>query len=107
MWKLSTFEIIMVIIAMKGKHRYHNCAWSIYAHPVWCSSRAGVREHILERQRDCVEIAKAEDKNKGCKPMVIDETKFRAVCICWRAGEIAATVAMPKMGLNPNTFSSV
>ena len=61
------------------------------------------RESILERQREGIEIAKAEDKYKGRKPVTIDEAKFRAVCTRWRAGEITATAAMKEVGLKPNT----
>ena len=62
------------------------------------------RENILERQREGIEIAKAEGKYKGRKPVTIDEAKFRAVCARWRAGEITATAAMKEVGLKPNTF---
>lgn len=62
------------------------------------------RESILERQREGIEIAKAEGKYKGRKPVAIDEAKFRAVCARWRAGDITATAAMKEFGLKPNTF---
>lgn len=62
------------------------------------------RESILERQREGIEIAKAEGKYKGRKPVEVDEAKFRAVCARWRAGEITATAAMKEVGLKPNTF---
>lgn len=62
------------------------------------------RESILERQREGIEIAKAEGKYKGRKPVAITEAKFRAVCARWRAGEITATAAMQEVGLKPNTF---
>ena len=62
------------------------------------------RESILERQREGIEIAKAEGKYNGRKPVAVDEEKFRAVCARWRAGEITATAAMQKVGLKPNTF---
>lgn len=62
------------------------------------------RESILERQREGIEIAKAEGKYKGRKPVAIDEAKFRAVCARWRAGEITATAAMKETELKPNTF---
>lgn len=62
------------------------------------------RENILERQREGIEIAKAEGKYKGRKPISINETKFRAVCARWRAGEITATAAMKDIGVKPNTF---
>ena len=62
------------------------------------------RESILERQREGIEIAKAEGKYKGRKPVEIDEARFRAVCARWRTGEITAASAMREVGLKPNTF---
>ena len=62
------------------------------------------RESILERQREGIEIAKAEGKYKGRKPVAVNEVKFRSVCARWRAGEITATAAMQEVGLKPNTF---
>ena len=62
------------------------------------------RESLLQRQREGIEIAKAEGKYKGRKPVAINEAKFRAVCARWRAGEITATAAMQEVGLKPNTF---
>ena len=62
------------------------------------------RESILERQREGIEIAKVEGKYKGRKPVAVNESKFRAVCARWRAGEITATTAMQEVGLKPNTF---
>lgn len=62
------------------------------------------RESILERQREGIEIAKADGKYKGRKPVTVDEAKFRTVCARWRAGEITATAAMQEVGLKPNTF---
>lgn len=62
------------------------------------------RESILERQREGIEIAKAEGKYKGRKSIAVNETKFRAVCARWRAGEITATAAMKELSVKPNTF---
>lgn len=62
------------------------------------------RESILERQREGIEIAKAEGRYKGRKPVAVNEAKLRTVCIRWRAGEITATAAMREVGLKPNTF---
>lgn len=62
------------------------------------------RESLLQRQREGIEIAKGEGKYKGRKPVAINETKFRAVCARWRAGEITATIAMREVNLKPNTF---
>lgn len=62
------------------------------------------RECILERQREGIAIAKAEGRYKGRQRVEINESKFRAVCARWRAGEITATAAMQEVGLKPNTF---
>ncbi len=62
------------------------------------------RESILERQREGIEIAKAEGKYTGRKQISVNEDSFRAVCGKWRAGEITATEAMKAAGLKPNTF---
>ena len=62
------------------------------------------RESILERQREGIEIAKAEGKYKGRKPIEVNEVKLRAACARWRTGEITATAAMQIVGLKPNTF---
>lgn len=62
------------------------------------------RESILERQREGIEIAKAEGKYKGRQPVEVDEGKMKAVCKRWRAGKITATAAMQELGLKPNTF---
>ena len=62
------------------------------------------RENILERQREGIEIAKAEGKYKGRKPVEINTEQFKAVCARWRTGEITATAAMKELGLKPNTF---
>ena len=50
------------------------------------------------------EIAKAEGKYKGRKPVEVDTELFKTVCKRWRAGEITATAAMNEVGLKPNTF---
>ena len=62
------------------------------------------RENILERQREGIEIAKAEGQYKGRKPVEVDTELFKTVCKRWRAGEITATAAMNEVGLKPNTF---
>ncbi|MBR0425715.1 MAG: recombinase family protein [Clostridia bacterium] len=62
------------------------------------------RENILERQREGIEIAKAEGKYKGRKPISTDETQFIKTCKRWRNGEITATAAMKELNLKPNTF---
>lgn len=62
------------------------------------------RETILQRQREGIEIAKAEGKYKGRQKKSVDTAHFMAVCAKWRAGEITATKAMDLTKLKPNTF---
>lgn len=62
------------------------------------------RETILQRQREGIEIAKAEGKYKGRKRIEIDEDKFKSVCRRWKNGEITAVQAQKELGLNPMTF---
>ena len=62
------------------------------------------RESILERQREGIEIAKADCKYKGRQPVPVDEQQLRVVCKRWRAGKIPARAAMNELGLKPNTF---
>lgn len=62
------------------------------------------RDNILQRQREGIEIAKANGKYKGKPPMQIDERLFRSICKRWRSGEITATQAMKELKLKPNTF---
>lgn len=62
------------------------------------------RESTLERQREGIEIAKAEGKYKGRKPIEVNERKMKSVCKQWRDGEITATEAMKRLKLKPNTF---
>jgi DNA invertase Pin-like site-specific DNA recombinase len=59
---------------------------------------------MREAQREGIEIAKAEGKYLGRKPIEINETKFRKVCTRWRNGEITATAARKMLGLKSNTF---
>lgn len=62
------------------------------------------RENILQRQKEGIQIAKAEGKYKGRQPIKVDEKAFKKVCKVWRAGEITATEAMKRLNLKPNTF---
>ncbi len=62
------------------------------------------RESILERQREGIEIAKAEGKYKGRQPILVDEEHFKKVCARWRAGEMTARAAMSELNMKPNTF---
>lgn len=62
------------------------------------------RESILERQREGIEIAKAQGKYHGRKPIDVDINQLKKVCAKWRANEITATKAMELVGLKKTTF---
>lgn len=62
------------------------------------------RESILERQREGIEIAKAQGKYKGRKPIKINEKKFKEVCTQWKNGEITAVEAMEELNMKSSTF---
>ena len=62
------------------------------------------RATILQRQREGIEIAKAQGKYKGRKPIPVDEAKFRAECVKWRAGEQTAAETMRHLNIKPNRF---
>ncbi len=60
------------------------------------------RINIRTRQREGIEIAKAEGKYKGRKPIVIDN--FAEIYDEWKTGEITAKTAMERLSIKPNTF---
>lgn len=62
------------------------------------------REYILARQKEGIEIAKAEGKYKGRKPIDVDRDKFISVYNRWKAGEITARASMEELGLQSATF---
>ena len=62
------------------------------------------RDSILQRQREGIEVAKADGKYKGRQPIQIDKSLFESTVADWRAGQITARKAMEIVGLKPNTF---
>jgi len=60
------------------------------------------REYILQRQREGVEIAKANGVYKGRKP--IERAGFDAVVAQWKNGEMTAVEAMRQLDMKPSTF---
>jgi len=60
------------------------------------------REYILQRQREGIDIAKANGIYKGRKP--IEPPEFSQVVARWRRGEITATAAMKQLGMSRATF---
>lgn len=56
------------------------------------------------RQRDGIEVAKANGVYKGRKPIEYDEVKFADLYKRWRNGAIKAKEFMELMDLKPNTF---
>ena len=61
------------------------------------------REHILQRQREGIAIAKTKGKYAGRKTLPLPEHFDTAVAL-WRRGAITATEAMKRTGMKPNTF---
>lgn len=61
------------------------------------------REYLLQRQREGIEIAKANDIYKGRKP--IERPEFDTVAARWRNGEITAVEAIKRLDMKPRTLS--
>lgn len=62
------------------------------------------REQLKLRQREGIEIAKAQGKYTGRKPIPIDWNKFEGLYGEWRAKHITGRDFMRKMGITANTF---
>ena len=60
------------------------------------------REYILQRQREGIDIAKANGVYKGRKP--IKPPTFDQVVARWQHGEITAKAAMKQLGMSKATF---
>ena len=62
------------------------------------------REQLKQRQREGIEIAKAQGKYTGRKPIEIDWTRFGQLYGEWKSKSITGRDFMPRMGLSANTF---
>ena len=62
------------------------------------------REQLKQRQREGIEIAKAQGKYTGRKPIPIDWTKFGQLYGEWKSRNIMGRDFMRRMGLTANTF---
>lgn len=62
------------------------------------------REIILERQREGIEIAKAQGKYKGRQAREIDIDEFRHECELWRSGKQTAEETMNHVGYKKAQF---
>ena len=60
------------------------------------------REHILQRQREGIAIAKEQGKYKGRKP--IQTPEFEQIVAKWRSGTITAAEAMRMLHMSKTTF---
>lgn len=60
------------------------------------------RDYILQRQREGIEIAKAQGKYTGRKPL--QHPDFDRVVRQWQTGQITAVAAMRKLGMSKSTF---
>lgn len=62
------------------------------------------REQLKQRQREGIEIAKAQGKYTGRKPISIDWDKFAKLYDEWKAKKITGRDFMRRMELSVNTF---
>ena len=61
------------------------------------------REYILQRQREGIEIAKAEGKYKGRKPIAVTD-RFLGAARSWQEGSLPLKDAIEQSGLSESTF---
>ena len=62
------------------------------------------REQLKQRQREGIEIAKAQGKYTGRKPIPTDWTRFGQLYGEWKSKSITGRDFMRRMGLSANTF---
>lgn len=62
------------------------------------------REQILQRQKEGIELAKAEGKYKGRQRIEAPKDTFSKQYDAWKAGEQTARQAMLALNMKPNTF---
>lgn len=62
------------------------------------------REQLKQRQREGIEIAKAQGKYMGRKPIEIDWTRFGQLYGELKSKSITGRDFMRRMGLSANTF---
>ena len=62
------------------------------------------REQLEQRQREGIEIAKAQGKYSGRKPIEIEWTRFGQLYGEWKPKNITGRDFMRRMGLSANTF---
>ena len=61
------------------------------------------RENTLERQREGIEIAKAEGKYKGRKPIEVTD-RFFVIAKRWSSGQMALKDAVAESNMSESTF---
>ena len=62
------------------------------------------REQLTQRQREGIEIAKAQGKYTGRKPIEIDWTRFGQLYGEWKSKSITGRIFMRRMGLSAKSF---
>ena len=62
------------------------------------------RDHLLQRQKEGIAIAKGKGKYKGRKPLEIDERKLQRLYKEWKGDRLSTKHFMLDMNLKPNTF---
>jgi DNA invertase Pin-like site-specific DNA recombinase len=60
------------------------------------------RDHILQRQKEGIAVAKMQEKYKGRKPKEYDN--YNKVISLWKNGELTAVKAMKKLGMSKSSF---
>ena len=62
------------------------------------------RECMLERQAEGIAEAKKAGKYKGRKPLDVDQAKFKALYVEWKAGKMTAVAMQKALGITAPTF---
>ena len=62
------------------------------------------REQLKQRQREGIEIAKAQGKYTGRKPLPTDWTRFGQLYGEWKSKNITGRDFMRRMDMSANTF---
>lgn len=62
------------------------------------------RKQTLQRQKEGIELAKAQGRYKGRQPIKVDMGAFEEQYTAWKAGKQTARATMQALGLGSNTF---
>ena len=87
----------------QGEYRHRHAYGQIHV-TVFAALSQLEREQLKQRQREGIEIAKAQGKYTGRKPIEIDWTRFGQLYGEWKSKNITGRDFMRRMGLSANTF---